>query len=82
MHIKKDYYICDHCKSEIPSNQKPKVVALPVECEFKINNARVFRIELCNDCYKELQNVIRKHFHHWSYSRNENLVDEEENEDE
>lgn len=81
MHIQKDYYICDCCKSEIPRNQI-KTAVVPIECGYQIRNAETFRIELCNDCYRELQNVIRKHFHHWSYSRNNNLIDEEENEDE
>lgn len=81
MHIQKDYYICDCCKSETPSNEI-KPVIIPIECGYKIRNAESFRIELCNDCYRELQNVIRKHFHHWSYSRFDDLVDEEENEDE
>lgn len=83
MHIQKDYYICDHCKSEIPSNQRVKIVALPVECGFRLDGpARACRVELCNDCYKELLHVIRKHFHQWSYSQHDSLIDEEENEDE
>ena len=82
MHIQKDYHICDHCKSEIPPYQM-KVVALPVECGFRLDGAaKEFKIELCNDCYKELLHVIRKHFHQWSYSCHDDLVDEEENEDE
>lgn len=82
MHIQKDYYICDHCKSEIPPHLM-KVVALPVECGFRLDGpARVYRVELCNDCYKELLHVIRRHFHQWSYSYRDELVDEEENEDE
>lgn len=84
MHIQKDYHICDHCKSEIPSNQKIKVVVLPVECGgFVLNGpVRACRVELCNDCYKELLHVIRKHFHQWSYSSHDDLVDDEEKENE
>lgn len=83
MHIVKDYHICDHCKSEIPSNQRVHVVSLPVECGFRLDGpAKVYRVELCNDCYEELLHVIRKHFHQWSYSYHDYLVDDEENEDE
>lgn len=83
MHIQKDYHICDHCKSEIPFNKKVHVVVLPIECGFRLDGvAKGFKIELCNDCYKELLHVIRKHFHQWSYSYYGELVDEEENEDE
>ena len=82
MHIQKDYYICDHCKSEIPPN-KIKVVGIPIEYELETRRTgKTFKIELCNDCYKELLHVIRKHFHQWSYSYYGELVDEEENEDE
>ena len=81
MHIRKDYYICDRCKSEMQPNEINPVI-IPIECGYQIRNAETFRIELCNGCCRELQNVIRKHFHHWSYSRYKNLVDEEENEDE
>ena len=82
MHIQKDYHICDHCKSEIPLG-KMKEVVLPIECEFKPSGAaKEFKIELCNDCYKELLRVIRKHFHQWSYSNHGDLVDEEEEENE
>ena len=82
MHIQKDYYICDHCKSEIPSNQI-KVVGSPVEDELETRRTvKTVRIELCKDCYEELLHVIRKHFHRFCYSYDGKLVDEEENEDE
>lgn len=82
MHIQKDYHICDHCKSVIPLGKMKKVV-LPIECESKpYGAAKEFKIELCNDCYKELLHVIRKHFHQWSYSYYGELVDEEEEENE
>ncbi len=82
MHIQKDYYICDHCKSEIPRDQI-KVVGIPIEYELETRRTgKTFKIELCKDCYEELLHVIRKHFHRWSYSYHGELIDEEEKEDE
>lgn len=82
MHIQKDYYICDHCKSEIPPNQI-KVVGIPIEYELeKRRIVKTVRIDLCKDCQEELLHVIRKHFHRFYYSYDGKLTDEEENEDE
>ena len=45
MHIQKDYYICDHCKSEIPPNQR-NVVGIPIEYELeKCRMAKIVRID-------------------------------------
>ena len=82
MHIQKDYYICDHCKSEIPPNQI-KTVCIPIEYELeKRVITRIIRIDLCKDCNEEFLHVIRRHFHRFRYSYDGQLIDEEENEDE
>ena len=57
MHIQKDYYICDHCKSEIPRDQI-KVVGIPIEYELETRRTgKTFKIELCKDCYEELSSI-------------------------
>lgn len=82
MHIQKDYYICDHCKSEIPPNQI-RVVSIPVEDELETRRTvKTVKIELCKDCSEKLLHLIRNRFHRFHCSYDGKLIDEEENEDE
>ena len=82
MHIQKDYYICDHCKSEIPDNAV-REVTIPVEEKCQHTHKTVpMKLDLCKECRDELTHVIAKHFHRFSYSYILGYVDEEGNEDE
>lgn len=82
MHIQKDYYICDHCKSEL-SMDAVKTVTVPVGLvNSSLTKMAIVKLDLCEECCDELLHVIRRHFHQFCYSQNGCLVDEEEGEDE
>ena len=68
--IHKTIYSCDCCKKEVESKEDLCECVIPITyCnEYGITHELTNgEIELCQDCYKRLNDVIKKHFHRFRY---------------
>ena len=68
--IRKTIYSCDCCKKEVESKEDLCECVIPmINCdEYGRPHGLIDGdIELCEDCYKKLNDVIRKHFHKFRY---------------
>lgn len=68
--IRKTIYSCDCCKKEVQSNEDLCECVIPMRYydEYGIPHELINgEIELCEDCWKKLNDVIRKHFHEFHY---------------
>lgn len=69
--IHKTIYNCDCCKKEVKSKKDLYKYVIPMTCfdeygrPYKVTNGE---IELCEDCSKKLNDVIKEHFHRFRYA--------------
>jgi hypothetical protein len=79
--IHKIIYSCDCCKKEVESKEDLCKCVIPmIYCDeygrpHELTNGE---IELCKNCYKKLNDVIRKHFHKFHYVFCQGVVSNDE----
>lgn len=79
--IHKIIYSCDCCKKEVQSEKELFKCVIPmIYCnEYGITHELTNgEIELCQDCYKKLNDVIIKHFHRFRYVFCQGVVSNDE----
>lgn len=68
--IHKTIYSCDCCKKEVKSKEDLCECVIPMRYYDEYGRQHELingDIELCEDCLKKLNDVIRKHFHEFNY---------------
>jgi len=56
----KTHYYCDKCGKEVDKKQLYKVLIHVVRADLNEMDGDSNRIELCEDCLRELENVVKK----------------------
>lgn len=68
--IHKTIYNCDCCKKEVKSKKDLYKYVIPMTYFDEYGRPHELtngEIELCEDCSKKLNNVIKEHFHRFRY---------------
>ena len=68
--IHKTIYSCDCCKKEVESEEDLCECVIPMRYYDEYGRPHELingEIELCEDCWKKLNDVIEKHFHRFLY---------------
>lgn len=68
--INKIIYSCDCCGKEVEFEEELCECVIPMTYYDEYGRSHELtngEIELCKDCYKKLNDVIRKHFHEFHY---------------
>jgi len=58
--MRKTHYYCDRCRKEVDEKELYNVTIYAVRADLITGEGNKVVIELCEDCLRELENVVKK----------------------